>query len=105
MLDPLYYTCRQKNVFEAIDPNVKADPHEIKEGFAAHEVVFTKRIDEVVAVEQIRDAHITNLEEMAAALDRSVTRASPTWRRRLHHSTNPLPNGDRWWIPPSPPSS
>jgi hypothetical protein len=78
MLDLLYYT-RQKNVFGAMEPNVKLMFDElskqirveIKDGFTMHEVAFTKRFDEVVAAEQIRDARITNLKDMAAALDKS----------------------------------
>jgi hypothetical protein len=89
MLDLLYYT-RQKNVFGAMEPNVKLMFDElskqirveIKDGFTMHEVAFTKRFDEVVAAEQIRDARITNLKDTAAALDKSFVE----WRSEVDSS-------------------
>jgi hypothetical protein len=88
MLDLLYYT-RQKNV-GAMKPNVKLMFDElskqirveIKDGFTMHEVAFTKRFDEVVAAEQIHDARITNLKDMAAALDKSFVE----WRSEVDSS-------------------
>jgi hypothetical protein len=53
MLEPLHYTHRQKNVFGAMDPNVKIMFEElsklirakIKDGFAVHEVTFESYLE------------------------------------------------------------
>jgi hypothetical protein len=50
---------------------------EIKDGFTVHEVTFTKRLDEVHAAEQIRDACISNLEDTTATLEKSFGEWSP----------------------------
>jgi hypothetical protein len=55
---------------------------EIKEGFASHEVTFTKRLDEVAAAEHIRDARCANLEEATASSDKALV----TWRPEVDAS-------------------
>jgi hypothetical protein len=55
MLEPLHYTHRQKNVFGAMDPNVKIMFEElsklirakIKDGFIVHEVTFESCLEGV----------------------------------------------------------
>jgi hypothetical protein len=76
-----------------MDPNIKLILNELmklrtemKEGFVSKEVAFTKRLDDVTTEDHIRDARITNLEELVA------------------RSTNPSPSGDWRSIGPSPPS-
>jgi hypothetical protein len=70
--------------FHAMDPNVKLVLNELtrlrtemKDGFASQEAAFTKRLDEVVTEDRIHNARVTNLEESAAALDKSFTECRP----------------------------
>jgi hypothetical protein len=73
-----------------MDPNVKLlieevakQLHaEIKEGFASHEVTFTKHLDEVAAAEHIRDARRANLEEATASSGKALV----TWRPEVDAS-------------------
>jgi hypothetical protein len=39
----------------------------------SHEATFTKLLDEVAAMEHIRNARLTNLEEAATSLDKALT--------------------------------
>jgi hypothetical protein len=77
MLDPLYYTHHQNNVFGAMDPNVKLMFVEIKDGFTVHEAAFIKHFNEVATMEQIHDACITNLEDTAVAFDKTFAEWRP----------------------------
>jgi hypothetical protein len=89
-LEPIYYTRRQKNEFDAMDPNAKLLidviakqlRSEIKEDFVNHEATFTKRLDEVAAAKHIRDARLTNLEEASASSDKALT----AWRLEVDAS-------------------
>jgi hypothetical protein len=84
-LEPIYYTCRQKHKFRAMDPNVKLLVEEmakqlraeIKEGFAVHKAAFAKHLDEVAATEHIHDARLTHLEEAATSSDKALTEWRP----------------------------
>jgi hypothetical protein len=84
-LDPIYYTRRQKIVFDAMDPNVKLFfkegfkqlRAEIKEGFAIHEAAFTKRLEEVVVADKVRDSRVAVLEQTATSFDKSFSEWKP----------------------------
>jgi hypothetical protein len=63
-----------------MDPNIKLILEEMaklrtemKECFASQEASFSKRLDVVAANMQIHDARVTNLEETAAAFDKTFT--------------------------------
>jgi hypothetical protein len=90
-LEPIYYMRLQKHEFCDMDPIIKLVLEEmvklrveIKEGFVLLEATFTKSLNKVDAEEHLRDARMTNLDEVAVAFDKT-SGCGPLRRLRQAH--------------------